>query len=170
MISGWISTKLEIRYRFQKETKQEARLIRNDSQLLIILSLCCKLFLTWVEWFSCSRISCKKIRESYFSMRQSRWWLIKVLFHFPLQNSILGFIFIKIQVYFLCYIFSISSLNLSAVSEAMTTLMEHALYQNPSQPSWLRTQVDIHFGKYSYFYKRNGLWNSRKIKSNGVKN
>lgn len=91
-----------------------------------------------------------QIRDGYFCIRQNRRWLIKFLFHFPLQHSILCFASIKIQVYFLCCIFSISSLNLSAVSEAMTTLMEHALYQNPSQPSWLRTQADIHFGKYNY--------------------
>ncbi|XP_013381432.1 integrator complex subunit 8-like [Lingula anatina] len=36
------------------------------------------------------------------------------------------------------------------VSDAVTTLMQHALCVNPTQPSWLKTQADLHFAHAQY--------------------
>ncbi|XP_023932902.1 integrator complex subunit 8 [Lingula anatina] len=45
---------------------------------------------------------------------------------------------------------SSSQLNLLAVSDAVTTLMQHTLCVNPTQPSWLKTQADLHFAHAQY--------------------
>ncbi|XP_013381421.1 integrator complex subunit 8 [Lingula anatina] len=45
---------------------------------------------------------------------------------------------------------SSSQLNLPAVSDAVTTLMQHAVFVNPTQPSWLKTQADLHFAHAQY--------------------
>lgn len=42
---------------------------------------------------------------------------------------------------------SVSSLDVAAVSVAVATVLEHALNLEPCQPSWLRTQADIYYGK-----------------------
>ena len=42
---------------------------------------------------------------------------------------------------------SITSLDVAAVSEAVAAVLEHALLLEPCQPSWLRTQADIYYGK-----------------------
>ena len=44
--------------------------------------------------------------------------------------------------------FSANSINLPAIDETVSVLMQHALSVNPSQPSWLRTQADVHFGMF----------------------
>lgn len=38
-------------------------------------------------------------------------------------------------------------MNKPGIEEAVVLLMQHALQVNPAQPSWLRTQADIYFGK-----------------------
>ena len=43
--------------------------------------------------------------------------------------------------------FSTNMLNIAAVTEAVKTVMAHALMSIPTQPSWLRTEADIHFGQ-----------------------
>ena len=44
---------------------------------------------------------------------------------------------------------SVSSMNVSGVAESVAAIMDHSLKVNPTQPSWLRTQADIHFGQYA---------------------
>ncbi|XP_063439496.1 integrator complex subunit 8-like [Mytilus trossulus] len=55
-----------------------------------------------------------------------------------------------------------NTLNVRAIEESLSILMQHALVTNPSQPSWLRTQADIHFANNQYspamkFYMESGV-------------
>ncbi|XP_052063763.1 integrator complex subunit 8-like isoform X3 [Mytilus californianus] len=55
-----------------------------------------------------------------------------------------------------------NTLNVRAIEESLSILMQHALATNPSQPSWLRTQADIHFANNQYspamkFYMESGV-------------
>lgn len=43
-----------------------------------------------------------------------------------------------------------NTINIVAIDETLAILMQHALTVNPSQPSWLRTQADIHFANNQY--------------------
>lgn len=43
-----------------------------------------------------------------------------------------------------------SLVNGDAVEEALSVLMQHVLRVNPAQPSWLRTQADIHFANNQF--------------------
>ncbi|XP_021343863.1 integrator complex subunit 8-like isoform X2 [Mizuhopecten yessoensis] len=43
-----------------------------------------------------------------------------------------------------------SLINGEAVEEALSVLMQHVLRVNPAQPSWLRTQADIHFANNQF--------------------
>lgn len=43
-----------------------------------------------------------------------------------------------------------ASVNGEAVEEGLAVLMQHVLRVNPAQPSWLRTQADIHFANNQY--------------------
>ncbi|XP_061162526.1 integrator complex subunit 8-like isoform X1 [Saccostrea echinata] len=57
---------------------------------------------------------------------------------------------------------NIKAMNKPGIEEAVVLLMQHVLQVNPSQPSWLRTQADIHFanGQYSpalKFYMEAGV-------------
>ncbi|KAK2180481.1 hypothetical protein NP493_441g02001 [Ridgeia piscesae] len=45
---------------------------------------------------------------------------------------------------------NVSSLDVAAVSEAVATILEHALRLEPCQPSWLRTQADIYYAHGQY--------------------
>lgn len=50
------------------------------------------------------------------------------------------------------FVFPCSSntkLNEASVTDAVVSLMDHVLSVNPSQPSWLRTQADLSYGKFS---------------------
>jgi len=53
----------------------------------------------------------------------------------------------QIGFVFLCS--SNTKLNEPIVTDAVVSLMNHVLSVNPSQPSWLRTQADLSYGKYS---------------------
>lgn len=55
-----------------------------------------------------------------------------------------------------------NTININAIEESVSILMQHALAVNPSQPSWLRTQADIHFANNQYspamkFYMEAGV-------------
>jgi hypothetical protein len=53
--------------------------------------------------------------------------------------------------------YSSSSINVAAVTETVMVTMETALKHHPMNPSWLRTQADIHYGKARILQKKDIL-------------
>ncbi|XP_033626504.1 integrator complex subunit 8-like [Asterias rubens] len=45
---------------------------------------------------------------------------------------------------------NVSSINVDSVTMVMGQLISHVINVNPSQPSWLRTQADLHYGNNQY--------------------
>ena len=49
---------------------------------------------------------------------------------------------------------SVNSITIDAVTTTMVHVIGHVISVDPNQPTWLKTQADVHYGKWIEAYDR----------------